>query len=500
MSRPCIGILSSVVAALLLQGCTTLRPEDDKRADIAQEAAEAAQALRQQDSSPFSTLAHSSQTLAQSWQQVTELQAQDRQTTFYADLGNLTREELRQEFMLALQVHLMSLRGARQQVDAAAAAVRADLARQQRLTRLMGTDGGDDLDSVLQEIERRIEWLRGLQVKISKILTAGQAVRSSIDGTSATGSQADSTAGTSAGDATPGSHTDDAGGLLPAGTDQRLLAVEDFLSEVQKDPRVQASGELLLRSGQQVATIERQRLEELKTYLQSLRLSLGRLESRQADYFQLLAIPTMGVILTADEFWSTLDTIKAALAGTCPQDFDPRANPTLPLLSEAALAAGTPHPEASTPPSAVDVVACQIDDLKALKPQWNHYLDSHQALWAEHGTLLSFVQESLKTTTSSSPLFGSPATVASRMVPQLALLLFVEEPADAQAELEIATLRHQHALRLSQINADERLALVEQVAQAMQIYYQGGLSPSEVSEAILLASQVVATAFIGTRL
>ena len=41
------------------------------------------------------------------------------------------------------------------------------------------------------------------------------------------------------------------------------------------------------------------------------------------------------------------------------------------------------------------------------------------------------------------------------------------------------------------------LDLAHQVSQALQIYYQGGLTPAEAAQAILLASQVLALGFIG---
>lgn len=469
-------------AAVALPGCTTLRPRDDQRTEIAKEAAAQAQALRQPDASPFGAMEQNVQTVEDAWGQVTQIQSQDRQDTFYADLGGMSREDLRQELALAIQAHLLSLRTAQAAAQAAAVEVQEQLDRQETLARLAGQSSGGSLPEVLQNVEKRLDWIHDLQVNVARALAVEARVEAIAKGAGGDAGGAGGTGGTAV-SAPPDP---------PAA--RALDDVRAFLQEVNTNPQVQASSELVLRAGQELAESERARLSELRQHLLDVQRALDAVEGRQGDYFRFLAIPSLRVVLTQDEFWSALANVESSLGVSCPGGFDPNRPIDLPLLADPAAPAPPPAP------SSLEIVDCLIEDLRTIEDEVNQSIAELQEIWAGAGALAAFVEQSLHKTEPVNPFVGSAAVSASRLVPQVAILLFVEEPADAEAELAIARLQHLSSIRQSQINADERLALVEQVSQALQIYYQGGLSPAQVAQAVLLASQALATYYIGTQL
>ena len=467
-------------AAVALTGCTTLRPRDDQRTEIAKEAAAQAQALRQPDASPFGAMEQNVQTVEDAWDQVTQIQSQDRQDTFYADLGGMSREDLRQELALAIQAHLLSLRTAQAAAQAAAADVQEQLDRQETLARLAGQSSGGSLQEVLQNVEKRLDWIHDLQVNVARALAVESRVEAIAKGGDGAGGGGSAGTAAAAPPALRGAET--------------LDDVRKFLQEVDTNPQVQASSELVLRAGQELAEAERARLSELRQHLLEVQQALDAVEGRQGDYFRFLAIPSLRVVLTQDEFWQALANVESSIGVSCPGGFDPNLPIDLPLLADPAAPAPPPAP------SSLEIVDCLIEDLRGIEDEVNQSIAELQEIWAGAGTLAAFVEQSLQRTEPVNPFVGSAAVGASRLVPQVAILLFVEEPADAEAELAISRLQHLSSIRQSQINADERLALVEQVSQALQIYYQGGLSPAQVAQAVLLASQALATYYIGTQL
>jgi hypothetical protein len=81
----------------------------------------------------------------------------------------------------------------------------------------------------------------------------------------------------------------------------------------------------------------------------------------------------------------------------------------------------------------------------------------------------------------------------------LGLVRFVELPKDQQAVQELAAELHRHSIRMSAVNARQRLDLVQQITEGLRIYYSGAVTPEEVAGLILEAARVLALSFIGTQ-
>ena len=65
---------------------------------------------------------------------------------------------------------------------------------------------------------------------------------------------------------------------------------------------------------------------------------------------------------------------------------------------------------------------------------------------------------------------------------------------------EMASEQHLHSIRLSRINAGQRADIVNQLAQGLEIYYQGGVKPEEIAQLLLLATQAGGIFFVGSQL
>jgi hypothetical protein len=88
---------------------------------------------------------------------------------------------------------------------------------------------------------------------------------------------------------------------------------------------------------------------------------------------------------------------------------------------------------------------------------------------------------------------------APRLVAALGILLFHEGPFLSDARLDVERALHRHSIRLSALNAQQRVDLVHQLAEGLDIYHRGGIKPEKVAELIMMAAQVGALGFIGAQ-
>jgi hypothetical protein len=84
-------------------------------------------------------------------------------------------------------------------------------------------------------------------------------------------------------------------------------------------------------------------------------------------------------------------------------------------------------------------------------------------------------------------------------VAALGILLFHEGPFLSGARLDLEQARHRHSIRLSALSAQQRVDLVHQLSEGLEIYHRGGIKPETVAELLLMASQVGALGFIGAQ-
>lgn len=500
---------AALAGAVLVSGCVSLRPHDDQRLEVAKEAVQVAQGLRQPETDPFAAMEANVEAVFEAWEKVTAIQTQDREDTFYAVLPEMTRDDLHGRVASTLDLHLTILDQADREVRGATADVRRQLERQALLNEKLGAPADSRLETVLTAVENRIAWLQGLQTDIARAL---EAVGRLAPGT---------TRGTSNDEQLQRARelTDQLGG--------NLEAVQSFIGEIQNDPQVAAAGQLLLRSGQEVAQAEQERLAQMRRFLKTVEQKRDALDRRNLLYFRSLMIPALGAVATVNQYSQALEKIQDSTSK--------RIQSRAPESQESV----TPNCDAVVQPSPDHELFCFVElqwadpadsndadpndaDSKKLIGKITEALQKRQQLWCPSCRLVDFVNASIaaqKQATAAAPpatcagcseaeaddpaSFSQPATqgvdAMKNLIASVGILLFVEEPADRKVALDLAKERHLHSIQLSRINSQERLDLVGQVAEALRIYYQGGLTPAEAAQAILLASQVLSLAFIGSQ-
>lgn len=136
----------------------------------------------------------------------------------------------------------------------------------------------------------------------------------------------------------------------------------------------------------------------------------------------------------------------------------------------------------------------------------NLVLPARSALdaWATNGTCAPLNDDTTLAefiAAAAAPAGCGPAATGPRLavglVERLMLLQFSEIPRDENLLIELERTRHREALRVSSTNARQHLSLVQQVTDALQIYYAGGIKPEDMASLALAATQVGALVFIG---
>jgi len=471
ITKSALGILGVAAVSLVLGGCVALRPHDDERLTIAKEAAALAQELREPATDPFTAMEANVATVSAVDLQIADLLAQARKETFLETFPDMTRAQILGQLSRALDEHLTILGVIESGVAGAAQGVQQALNRQKLLAAAVGpTPGGGPsgadeitIQKVLDQIKQRQEWLDDLLAKLakaSKIVRLGAAEE----------------------------RVDQVQGVV--------VNVGQFIETVESDPQVGAARQLLLRVGQEVAVAEKARLEELRSHLATVQQMQKEFAERERVFRARVLLPAFAAVLTAQDVQDLKD-LRALNAKKQAEE----------ELSEEEEAKLTQLKEQETKLVALEYLEKKYE---ALDLSLEEVAEANRALtahWRDDATgrerpLTEFVAAALADTSPSGDDSDaqSPGETATKLVARLGLILFVEGPLNRKAATGLAAETHLHSIRLSRINSQQRLDLVSQVVEGLKIYYQGGLEPAQVAQLILLASQAVATGFIGTQL
>jgi hypothetical protein len=233
------------------------------------------------------------------------------------------------------------------------------------------------------------------------------------------------------------------------------------LDNVEKDERVSAATKLLKQAVQEAAVSEQARVMEMRRHLGEIQRLQAEFATRDTLAVCRLLPAALGQIQPGageeDARKLTAAVLKLKEIGA------PAA------LRYPCLNAFGPDPAAWVPePRRTQVKTAWKDD-----------------------TLSSFVAADLAARGKAS---AAPLAVAA-----LGILLFPEQQYLDEVRLDLAREAHRHSIRLSKVNALERAQLVNQLAQGLEVYYQGGVKPEELAQLLLMAGQVAALGFIGAQ-
>ncbi len=247
---------------------------------------------------------------------------------------------------------------------------------------------------------------------------------------------------------------------------------EAALKEVEDDKRVDAATKLILQLSQEIASIEQSRLIEMKRYLGEILRIKDSIIVRDKISVCELFVPALGKLYPVlrneiDEEETDNEEIvtKVDIENLVGKLKNSGRYNCLPIFKGPGAFEFDPN----------------IQDL------WQH----EEGEEVKGNTLAQYVVEDLDKNKSNGK---SPELVAG-----LGILLFYERQLFDDARWLLARESHRHSIRISKINAQQRASLVNQLAQGLEIYYQGGIKPEEVANIALLAGQVGALGFIGTQ-
>ncbi len=219
------------------------------------------------------------------------------------------------------------------------------------------------------------------------------------------------------------------------------------MRSVESDKRVEAAEQLVKRAAEQTAASEHERLVEMRRYLADLRRDRDRLTTRD----EIVACSLVPVLL----------------------------GHLYPVLGDATrnqfLAVYRDLQKRRSCIEKLDPVALDVE----LTQTWGG------------GTAAQYVAADIAK-------FQADAT-SPHFIAAVGVLLFHERAVFDAARLDVARAGHRHSVRLSQISAQQRLDLVHQLSQGLEIYYRGGVKPETVAQLLLAAAQVGALTFIGVQ-
>ncbi len=354
---------------------------------------------------------------------------------------------------------------ARRELGAAVAA--GDQAKEVRLkeriatlTDLVVAETSSATRSLGQSLKRTKRWLDW----IDKGLARFEKVQDALDGVSESGAiSGELTTGL-------GKISDDANANAAVVSD----LVEDAqkaLDQVEQDPNPQAARQLLRAAMQQTAAAEQERLLEFRRNLGEIKRLGERLRVRDLVAVCNLYVPALGALFPAiadTKLRKNLTKVTAGLANSGRYKTGSAASCLPNLIGMQPVAArrsqwGSPP----NPPRLDNYVASALNAAKA---------------------------------SPNDKKIVAQAKLSIRLVGAVGILVFYERFLVADTIREMASEQHLHSIRLSRINAGQRADMVNQLAQGLEIYYQGGVKPEEMAQLLLLAAQVGSIVFVGSQL
>lgn len=434
---------------LCMLDCANLRLHNKARAAIAEEAAKLAGEIRASESNPFVTMETNMEAAHQQNLKAYELTRQLYFELFKEGFPQMDRDQLREEIGNVWDDHLNTNTELDRTMNEVAKAVDLELSRQKLISKSLNEAPSVDLASALAKVNQRLKWLEDLSDFVNRAKTdfgGGKA------GTESASDQPDAFRST-------------------------LTHIDNLFEKSLSADGVKRAQALKERLSQEVLQFEARRMLEYQRFLSEVESLRRSFEFYNADFMNKLMFPVLKQI-------------------------------NVPKYKEICKDFPEPAGGAGGPDGASAMVDCERDD-----ELLNCQEEINNDLWAAKTTVSDYVTRVLgdgfELPQCLREMLGDDARLIARvtanrrgqaleMIGAVGILVFVENPRDLQTLQELALSRHRHSIKLSQINADYRMALVEKVAQSNQIYYAGGIKPEEIAEMILLTTHLAAISAIAT--
>ncbi len=438
-----------LIPLLSVWNCANLRLHNKARADIADEAARLAGEIRGSESNPFATMEANLKAAHQENLKGYELTQQLYFELFKEGFAQMDREQLREEIGNLWDDHQNTQNQLEQAMSEIARTVDRELGRQSLISQSLNEKPVVDLAGALTKVNKRLKWLEELSD------FADWAERD-LGGA----------------DTAPGTDADQRQAFQ-----ENLADIHGLFERSLDAEQVKQARTLQQQLSQEVLQFEARRMLEYQRFLSEVEALRRSFDFYNADYMNKLLFPVL----------QQIDLAKyKQICGTDPESMDAE----------------------ETADGASDAASC-IRDEDLLRCQQ----EINDSLWGPkttvEGYLSSLLGAEFQLPSCLLDLLGSDADLIAEvkanrrnqgleMVGAIAILVFVENPRDLASMQELALSRHLHSIKLSELNADYNMALVEKVAQSNQIYYAGGIKPEEIAEMILLTTHLAAITAIAT--
>lgn len=448
-------VLFATLALTISSGCGPFRLHDAGRRQVAEDAVSLSTEIRGADANAFDAMEMNIATVARANRKVAAVERQTEMDTLLTALPSMTADQIADRLVAARNDHMevldFSARLEAEAVDAAADAI----SRVSLISEILNPSEGAKLtgvESALKAVQERLDnldrvlgWLRKAAEKLADLDVNAPALSEEDQKRISAVAKKVSEATT-----------------RPVDEASRAVkAAQDAFKGVEKDEQVRQAKQLLVDAGEQILLLERERLSEVRRHLQATAAIREELLQRHDVYVDTLLLPTLAVF-DVDAAKDSLNKVGVRADGT-----------SFAKLDEADFA---------------------------------HRREAFLRDWTEERTLSEYVALKLtRTPLEQKPEANRTAdergnvqrTIADRehvlkAIASIGLLVIVESRADEDAETALTSELHRHSIRLSKLNAQQRLDLVHQTCQGLLIYYTGGVKPEEVAQLILLGAQTAA--------
>ena len=259
--RSPIASLAAALCVVALTGCESFRLHDAGRLQLATEAATLSQEIRSSSGGAFTAMERNLNQVQDAQDEIAAILDEQRYGAFRQALGTMTREDIEDELDHTESVHDEVQHHVNANVETAVRRVDAQMRRRESLDPGRPAAPGDtDLEQTLERIDRHLTRFEGVAKNSTKALGLLQIESPESE-----------------------AKLQEAIGAL-----QSTLKI--FRDATANDPTAKEALQLVLESGQEIATGEMKRLGEMKRHLTVLKGLQAQLATRDTDFRgQLLA-------------------------------------------------------------------------------------------------------------------------------------------------------------------------------------------------------------------
>lgn len=473
-----------VVMPFMLVACGAFRIQDKGRSEVAQQAVESSKEFSSGGSAVFGPMEQNLDSVRDTQEKLSEIAYKQAYELRKRIVASMCADDIAKKLVETMNERIKIIEEIETSQSETVRSINEQLDRQVSLTKILNeSNNKDDFEKTVERVNNRLNWVEKIFTNASKLRESlkkeskdGKDEKTGEDGLSdllLTRLNKDNTNNTSENKSESEKKDINKGKII-----QDLLSkAKDTLKKIEKDEQVNTATKLLQQVGLECASIEQARLVEMKRHLGEIRRIKELIDSHDVNSVKVLFAPAIAHLL--------------------------------PVLSKEVK-------------EEVKTLICK-EIFKRYSLEWSDFEETKEReqyikdCWADTKTLANYVVNDLKKYEESQKNVAKDESKnetdsneipniekeyigkSPRLIGGFGIFVCYEREYFRNEQLLLARENHRYSIRLSKINAQQRVDIVNQLTQGLNIYYKGGIKPEEVAEIALLASQVGSLAFIGTQ-